>query len=315
MTTPTEAIAELEYAVTELGLKVAMVGYVARPIPAVHRTHPELFQTVFRLDSLGVDSDDDYDPFWARCAELQVPLVSHSTAYATGFRRSPTNYTFNHAGNFGEAGDILCRSLFLGGVTRRFPTLKFQFLECGVGWACILYRELVHRWQKRNVDAIRGHLEAARSTTPEFLRLLGQHGDPALREKLEDQPHAIAMQLGTDVAPDDFAACGIERVEDIYDLFIPRFFFGCEADDTLTAWAFNTAANPGGARLRATLGSDMGHWDVPDVKAIVPEAFELVDRGLLDESDFRRFTFEHPCEFFAGVNPAFFNGTRVAAYL
>ncbi len=315
MNTPEEAIAELEYAITQLGLKVAMIGYVARPIPSVHRTHPELFQSVYRLDSLGIDSDHVYDPFWAKCVELQVPLVAHSTAYTTGFRRSPSNYTFNHAGNFAEAGDILCRSLFLGGVTRRFPSLKFQFLECGVGWACMLLHELVHRWEKRNIDAVRAQVEAARRSSAEFLRLVQEHGNAAVREKLAAMSDGIASQLGSDEALDDFAACEIESVEDIGDLFVPRFFFGCEADDPLTAWAFTTATNPGGARLRATLGSDMGHWDVPDVRAILPEALGMVDRGLLDEADFRRFTFEHPCEFFAGASPRFFAGTRIEPYL
>ena len=30
----------------------------------------------------------------------------------------------------------LCKSLFFGGVTARFPDLPFAFLECGVWWAC-----------------------------------------------------------------------------------------------------------------------------------------------------------------------------------
>jgi predicted TIM-barrel fold metal-dependent hydrolase len=315
MTTPEEAIAELDYAVIELGLKVAMVGPIARPIPNVHRAHPELFQTAFRLDSFGIDSEHDYDPFWARCAELKVPLAVHSTSCATGFRRSPSNYTFNHAGNFGEASDIFCRSVFLGGVTRRFPTLKFQFLEGGSGWACMLYAELVHRWEKRNIEALRAHLKAAQTSGPEFVRLLEKYGGPAVRDKLKDAPHAIVYQLGTETPPDDFARCEIESVEDIEELFVPRFFFGCEADDPTIAWAFNTAVNPGGARLRATLGSDMGHWDVPDIRGIVPEAFELVERGLISRADFRRFAFEHPCELFAGVNPGFFAGTKVEPYL
>jgi predicted TIM-barrel fold metal-dependent hydrolase len=315
MATPDEAIAELDYAVNELGLKVAMIGPVARPIRSVHRSHPELYQSLFRLDSFGIDSEYDYDPFWARCAELKAPLVSHATANSTGFRRSPSNYIFNQTGNFAEAADMLCRSLFLGGVTRRFPTLKFQFLECGAGWACTLYSELVHRWEKRNLKAIRGHLAAAAASGPEFVRLLEQHGDAAVRRKLEDMPDAILGQLGTKDPPDDFAACGIESAEDVYQLFVPKFFFGCEADDPSTVWAFDTTANPLGARLRATLGSDLGHWDVPDIRMILPEARELVEHGLLDEADFRRFTFEHPCEFFAGVNPSFFEGTRVQPYL
>ena len=39
-----------------------------------------------------------------------------------------------------------------------------------------------------------------------------------------------------------------------------------------------------------------------------------LDRRLYTLEDFRRFTFEHPAEFF-GVNPQFFDGTAVAPYL
>jgi hypothetical protein len=50
---------------------------------------------------------------------------------------------------------------------------------------------------------------------------------------------------------------------------------------------------------------------VPDMRGIVPEAFEMVEDGLLDADQFRAFTFGHPAEFFAGVNPGFFAGTRI----
>jgi len=311
MMNPEEAVAELDYAVGELGFKVAMFGSVARPIRAIHRDHPELYKSVFRIDSLGIDSEHDYDPFWARCAELKVPLVSHGTNAAVGWRRSPTNYIFNQTGCFADAGEVLCRSLFLGGVTRRFPSLKFQFLECGAGWASTLYSELVHRWEKRNKQAIRALLDAARDSADEFLELLAEHGDETMRGHLEDMPHAIRMQLGMSDPPDDFAACEIESVADIEELFVKRFYFGCEADDPSAVWALNTNTNPGGVQLRALLGSDMGHWDVPDVRGILPEAWELVEHGQMSREDFRRFMFDFPYEFFAGVNPRFFEGTAV----
>ena len=42
MHTPDEAIEELEYAVTQLGLKVVMLGSLAtRPIPDVVEKHPD----------------------------------------------------------------------------------------------------------------------------------------------------------------------------------------------------------------------------------------------------------------------------------
>lgn len=60
----------------------------------------------------------------------------------------------------------------------------------------------------------------------------------------------------------------------------------------------NTKGNPPKARLRATRGSDMGHWDVLDMMGIVPEAYELVEKGLLSEEDFSHFAFTHPAELF-----------------
>ena len=37
-----------------------------------------------------------------------------------------------------------------------------------------------------------------------------------------------------------------------------------------------------GARLNALFSSDIGHFDVPDMTEVVPEAYELVEHGLLD---------------------------------
>ncbi|MFN2530893.1 MAG: hypothetical protein ABR555_06325 [Pyrinomonadaceae bacterium] len=42
----------------------------------------------------------------------------------------------------------------------------------------------------------------------------------------------------------EWAACHIEREEDIRDLFVPNFYFGCEPDDPLISWAFSTSTNP-----------------------------------------------------------------------
>ena len=48
---------------------------------------------------------------------------------------------------------------------------------------------------------------------------------------------------------------------------------------------------PGGVRLNAIFASDIGHWDVPDMREVLPEAWELVEDGHLDEDEFRAFTF------------------------
>ena len=71
---------------------------------------------------------------------------------------------------------------------------------------------------------------------------------------------------------DDYSACEISQKRDWRDLFVTPFYFGCEADDPSTVWAFNARANPLGARLNAIFSSDIGHFDVPDMTEVVPEA-------------------------------------------
>jgi hypothetical protein len=111
---------------------------------------------------------------------------------------------------------------------------------------------------------------------------------------------------------DDFAACGISRPEDIRDLFVRPFYFGCEADDALNAWGFDRARNPLGARLNGMFGSDIGHFDVVDMAGVLPEAYELVEDGAITAEDFRDFVFGNAARLWTGTDPSFFEGTVVA---
>ena len=95
------------------------------------------------------------------------------------------------------------------------------------------------------------------------------------------------------------------------DLFVEPFYFGCEADDPMNAWAFNAKVNPLGAKLKAVFSSDIGHWDVPDMREVVEEAYELVEHELINEEDFRDFMFTNTVNLYGKVNPVFFDGTAV----
>jgi hypothetical protein len=59
------------------------------------------------------------------------------------------------------------------------------------------------------------------------------------------------------------------------------------------------------------LGSDIGHWDVPDVATVLDEAAELLDDGILTEDEFRALTFGNPIALWGETNPKFFDGTVV----
>src|SRR6266436_1318323 len=246
--------------------------------------------------------------------ELEFAPSFHNGARSILLRNSPSNFCFKHIGHFASAGHAVCKGLFFGGVTRRFPDLNFAFLEGGVGWACMLYADLIGHWEKRNGQAIQS-THPSKLDRGKLLELAQKYGRPevveAVRhgEGLEGDSNSTLTGGVEDV--DDYFRCRIERKQDIRDLFVPRFYFGCEADDPANAWAFNTKANPMRARLNAIFSSDVGHFDVPDMTAVVPEAYELVEHGLLTDDDFRDFMFGNAVRFWGEVNPDFFKGTTV----
>jgi predicted TIM-barrel fold metal-dependent hydrolase len=304
MNTPAEAIEELEFATRELGLRAAMIaGFVERPVPDPSRSGCAVW-----WDTYGIDSAHDYDPFWKRCEELGVSLGSHSGSMGIGFRRSITTYMYNHIGHFGAVGEALAKSLFFGGVTRRFPRLRVGLLEGGVHWAVGLYGDLIARWTKRNLEAVQIY-DPRRIDPALFAELLAKHGGAlaaygASRRLVPGDFHEVGPH-------DDFAHIGVQRAEQIRDLFVPHFYCGCEADDPMTATAFDRTRIPFGAQIRAMFSSDIGHWDVPDMTEVLEEAWENVEHGWLDTQQFRDFVFANVARFYTDTNPRFFEGTAV----
>jgi hypothetical protein len=309
--TPDEGIAELEYAVTAFGLKAAMIPtYVRRPARGLPAEYFDIAYQAGTLDFYGLDSDFDYDPFWAKAIELKVMPATHSTGMGWGSRRSYTNFMYNHMGHFAAASDGLAKALVLGGVTSRFPDLRVAFLECGAAWATNLYSDMIAHWVKRNPTALKRDLDPETLDVEMFVRLAESYGDERVKARVDD----IRPQLGRPQArpaTDDWAALAIERPEQFRDLFEPHFYYGCEADDPTNAIAFKSQLHPYGAQFRAMLSSDISHWDVSDMTEVLEEAFELVEHGLIDEDQFRQFTFGHAVSGFSGANPEFFAGTAI----
>ena len=305
MSSPQQAIAELEYAALELGMKTVVIrGYARRPLGEKPGRGPQ----AFRLDTFGLDSEYDYDPFWAKCVELGVAPLSHSSHLHLRASRSVSNYVYNHIGALATSHESLAKSLFLGGVTRRFPTLRIGFLEGGVAWACSLYADLLGHWSKRNAHDILD-LDPDRLDVGELMGFVEKYGDDAVQARLDQIRQFFSRPGARPEMLDEFSRAMIRKAEDIRDLFVPNFYFGCEADDPLVGWAFVDKVNPLGARLRAMMGSDISHWDVPDMTAPVADAYELVERGRITENDFREFTFLNVVRLHAGMNPRFFKGT------
>src|SRR6266436_8716219 len=178
MRTPEEAIEEMRFAVNTLGMKaITISGHEWRPLAGSPGAR--------YFDYLALDSEYDYDPVWRECIKLGVVPTSHVGTYGGPTHGSISNYTFNHAGHFAAGADMFCRALLLGGVPKRFPALKFAFLEGGVGWASMLYNSLVERWEKRNGKEILRSLDPARVDRQQMAALFREYGGNILAAKAD----------------------------------------------------------------------------------------------------------------------------------
>jgi predicted TIM-barrel fold metal-dependent hydrolase len=307
--TPEEAIEELEFVTKQLGAKVCMFGSgVRRPLPVDPDDAPPR-----RFDQLGIDSDHDYDLLWRKCRELGIAPTFHTGGRSYGERNSPSNFTFNHIGHFAAAGHAVAKALFLGGVTRRFPDLRFAFLEGGVGWGCQLFCDLIEHWERRGAAGL-AYMDPKKLDRPLLRRYVDQYGYADIAAELDRRdgwPSREEDELTGGVPLDDYVHCRIEKKQDWIDLFATPYYFGCEADDRMNATAFGKTM-PFGARINAIFSSDIGHFDVPDMLMPLPESYELVEDGLIGAADFRDFTFANAVRLWGTQNPNFFAGTRVA---
>jgi hypothetical protein len=215
---------------------------------------------------------------------------------------------FNQVGHFAAAGSALAKSLFLGGVTARFPALRVAIQEGGAAIGVQTYVSLLANWQKRGGAAIAGlnpdHLDKER-----LVRLLVE-SDPSLARFTAQQ---LAGQLSGTMTRvrDDYEAAQITCAEDVRDRFVTPFSWGCEADDPLVGVAFDRRIAPLGALVSACFASDLGHWDVPEFDEPLEEVYELVEKGILDANDLKDFVFSNTVRFYGSLNPDFFVGTSI----
>jgi predicted TIM-barrel fold metal-dependent hydrolase len=306
---PGEAVEELDYAVGTLGLKTVVMNGVIPRVGGSGRGDGETW-----LDTLGHGSLHDYDPLWARCLELSVVPAFHGVGYGWGTRDSAENYVFNHLGSFAAAQEAVCRSLVMGGVTRRFPRLPFVFLEGGVTWGVQLYADLLGHYAKRNRQMIHS-LDPTRMDPQVCEQLFREFGEGPLNPYQGADRVATAFGWRPTASPDedvdDFAESDIRSEEDIVDIFTRQLFFGCEADDPMNGLAFDTRFVPRQGTLRAMFASDISHWDVTDMTDVLPEAWELVEDGQLTEEQFGAFAYRNAHELLTAVNPGFFAGTVI----
>ena len=299
MHTPEEACEELRH-VKARGFKAVLIpGHVERKLPDGRG----------RLDFLGIDSAHDYDPFFKLCLKEQVSVSTHDLLRNV----SPSSFVFNHIGQFSNSHLAFAKALFLGGVVRRNPKLKIAYLEGGVGWAFNLVWALIEHWEKRNPEA----LELYRPERVDYSKLAGLFREYGGKLASLDESVVTGFRHFGDAPPDaespvdEFALAGIDSKQAVIDALSNHLYVGCEGEDRSVTLAFHRKALPKGIPLNVMFGSDVGHWDEPDITEVVAETHELVEKGLLSPEEFEAFTLTNAVRFYGGSNPAFFRGTAL----
>ena len=308
---PDEAVAEMVHA-KELGAKVALIpSHIRRPLPGAAPEKdpladlvPASFVAAPWIDAFGLDSKYDYDPMWAKAVELGLPLACHSPGQGLNDRASVSNYVYNHIGHFAASGAAFAKSAFLGGVTQRFPNLRVALLEGGVAVGVEVLLGLAATFEKRSAGLER--LNPNNLDRELFLRLVVQ----SVPELAHYGPEQLINRYPR-TARDDFELAGVASVDDICDQFCTSFYWGCEADDPLVGLAFDSKVLPKGAKVRPILGSDIGHWDVTEFDQPLVEAYELLEKGILDHNQLHEFVLTNAVRFLTDANPNFFERTVI----
>ncbi|MCL6649754.1 MAG: hypothetical protein K6U89_15650, partial [Chloroflexi bacterium] len=137
-------------------------------------------------------------------------------------------------------------------------------------------RTFLHEWLKpTNLDfaVLRRLFAQYTADNPHFAGKV----EDILAQNLDGIECDISQQelADRDLESDDFVHLGIQQRAELCQLFARNFYFGCEADDPMTAVAFSERL---GLQLKPMLGSDISHFDVVDARTVLAEAWELVDR-------------------------------------
>jgi len=182
-----------------------------------------------------------------------------------------------------------------------------------MSWARSLYSELIAHWIKRNGEAMQLYNPAAIERAA-LLKYAREYGGRVSGERVDEVLDSLINRMGAGYDADlldEFAPSAVRSPEEIRDIFTASFYFGCEGDDPLNSLAWQAMGTPFDAKLKAIYGSDIGHWDVPDMRECAEEAYEPVEEGLLDRDQLREFLFTNAVEFWTANNRSFFAGTAV----
>jgi predicted TIM-barrel fold metal-dependent hydrolase len=137
------------------GIEVT-VAEVQRAVQKGHRGVVMLVEPSQSLEGLKHFNDPYWDPLWAACQELDVPIHWHASG---GLRLSMprwSGYSRNQEQAVGPSGGFSVQAQFLpnlifSGVLDRYPRLKWVCAETGLGWVNYILEGCDHEWERRHL--------------------------------------------------------------------------------------------------------------------------------------------------------------------
>jgi len=137
------------------GIEVT-VAEVQRAVQKGHRGIVMLVEPSQNLEGLKHFNDPYWDPLWATCQDLNVPIHWHaggglrlSMPRWSGYSRNQEQ-AVGHSGGFSVQAQFIPNLIF-SGVLDRYPRSKWVCAETGLGWVNYILEGCNHEWERRHL--------------------------------------------------------------------------------------------------------------------------------------------------------------------
>ena len=196
-------------------------------------------------------------------------------------------------------------------MTRRFPELRFAFLEGGVGWGAQLFGDLIEHWERRNAQALE-HMKPDKLDRKLLMSWSRSTATTSIAAALEGarrlaRPRTQHLTGGIDESR-RFRRLQVHPQGGLGRSLRQAVLFRLRGGRPDERHRVPPSGNPFGAQLNAIYSSDIGHFDVIDMRDPLPEAYELVEDGHITEDNFRDFVFANAVRLWGTQNPEFLRG-------
>ena len=135
-----------------------IVREVARSVKRGHRGVVMLAEPALTKNGLKRMNDPFWEPLWACCQDLGIPMHWHGSAGLTEQLSLPKWHGFTKKEFHTVSTSRLCATpaqlipnLIFSGILDRYPRLKWACAETGFGWVSYVLEATDHEWEQRQL--------------------------------------------------------------------------------------------------------------------------------------------------------------------